>query len=241
MLAGSINSTVASVHADEGILRIRLRVHRFLFNALVFNVNYKDTGNTNVAHMTTFPMYPLELESETLERENAWLYPTFRMLFFNTLHINHGYVKHCFEKLVTPFATASSPYLRKSDFHLVTFYMVVTGHLKLSEVLCKSYRYASPSNPMNILFGLFTALSCSARDPKRCRMVKQPPVVPNKLAMGMAVVYHNAVDEARLWTQLDWNNIASAVVADAVQDSINYEIVRRGSTELMRPCSGLTR
>ena len=125
---------------DQTTSVLRGRVNKFLFNALAFNVNYKDTGNTNVAHMTTFPMYPLETDPRVLERENDGLYPMLRTLFHNTLLINHGYVKHCYERLVSPFALLDSPFLSKRDFNLAVFYLVLTGHLRLSETLCKSYR-----------------------------------------------------------------------------------------------------
>ena len=234
-LARSINNgRVSPVDRTTSVLRGR--VNKFLFNALAFNVNYKDTGNTNVAHMTTFPMYPLETDPRVLERENDGLYPVLRTLFHNTLLINHGYVKHCYERLVSPFALLDSPFLSKRDFNLAVFYLVLTGHLRLSETLCKSYRYSSPSNPVNLLFGLFTALGGGVARRTGVSLTESP-VVPDEHSFGVAVVHLNAPEEARLWGVREWNKI----VADAHlarPNSIEKRRVRRGSTGLMRRVKG---
>ena len=236
-LARSINNGRVSP-VDRQTAALRNRVNKFLFNALAFNINYKDTGHTNVAHMTTFPMYPLETDREVVEKENEWLYPVLRTLFHNTLLINHGYVKHCYERLAAPFALQDSPFLTRRDFNLAVFYLVLTGHLRLSETLCKSYQYSSPSNPVNLLFGLFTALGGGA---SRKRITsgegEDPPALPDEHAFGVAVVHLNAPEEARLWGVREWNKIAANAHL-ARPNSIEKRRVRRGSTGLMRLVKG---
>lgn len=146
---------------------IRKRILRFLKNALTYNINYKDLGHTNVCHMTTFPMYPLEPPPADD------LYQVFRRLFSNTLLINGGYVAHC-DASVVSLGFPDPPFVNRRDFDLALLYMVLTGQVKLTKKVCRSYLFKGGFNPLDEVFDLLTFITRSVPTPPGSLPTAQP-------------------------------------------------------------------
>ena len=214
--------------ASKHTLVIRQRVCKYMMNALVFSVNYKDTGNTNVCHMTNFPMYPL------LNDLGVEVYSIYKALFKNSLQFNNGYTKHCFERMVMDPGVIRSPYLSKRDFIFGVFYMVLTGRMKLSEELCKSYRYSSMVHPINQIFDLMLVL---VSGPSVTPMESQSSVELTQHDFGVAVCHHGAISDARLWNTSKLVSIAagSHKIDPA---SIMYRPTARGTTSILMASKG---
>lgn len=229
-----INAQISTVIglAPKHTLIIRQRVFLYLLNGLCFNVNYKDTGNTNFCHMTTFSMYPLERHCylKTSKRGLGY-YKIFKKLFENSLLINNGYIKHCFEYLIASTHNQSSPFITKRDFFYAVFYFTMTGHMTLSETLCKKYRYCSPSNFFSFLFDLFSmltfSLECIPNNPANI-----PPLCLSQHDLGVCVVYHDAIENIRLWDKCKLHAIAqhSSLIP---LTAIEYQSVYRNSSSLL--------
>lgn len=219
--------------APKHTLIIRQRVFLYLLNGLCFNVNYKDTGNTNFCHMTTFSMYPLERQFclKTTNEKGLRYYNIFQKLFDNSLLINNGYIKHCFEYLIASKHHQSSPFITKRDFYYALFYFIMTGHMSLSEILCKRYRYSSPSNFFSYLFDLFSMLT----SPLECIPSNPGNIHDMCLSqhdLGVCVVYHDAIENIRLWNKCKLHAIAqhSSLIP---LTAIEYNPVYRNSSSLL--------
>lgn len=125
---------------------VRERMIKFLFNALAYNVHYKDLGHMNLEHMTNFFMYPMTNSSQ--------LYPFYTNLFENTLSINGGYLQHC-KKLVIDAGISGNPFVTRRDFDLTLLYFILTGKIKLTVEACRSYLFKGSFNPLADVFKCF--------------------------------------------------------------------------------------
>lgn len=123
-------------------------MRKFLFNALAYNLNYKDLAHTNVEHMTNFFMYPV------VRTQEDRLYPFFSKMFANTLMINGGYLEHCDMEVVDAGLTAN-PFITRRDFDLSLMYFVLTGKMKLTVLACRSYLFKGSFNPLADIYKWF--------------------------------------------------------------------------------------
>lgn len=144
-----INNNDSSIAPTPKYLYIvRRRMFTFLINAISFNVHYKDLGHTNVVHMTNFPMYPLETGPK--------MYGVFNKLFRNTVMINGGYIAHCDRSVVSLGGAENNPFVSRRDFDLVLLYLVLTGKIRLSLEVCRSYLFKGSFNPLSDVFKCLT-------------------------------------------------------------------------------------
>lgn len=139
---------------------VRARMVKFLFNALAYNVNYKDLSHTNVEHMTNFFMYPAEMPHRPI-------YPFCEKLFANTLLVNGGYLNHC-DCIIVDAGISNSPFVTRRDFNLTLLYLVLTGKVRLTVTVCRSYLFKGSYNPLEEVFkGLVMALKMTQALPAR--------------------------------------------------------------------------
>lgn len=184
--AANTNNSVRVVPGYLGI--VRQRMLKFLFNALAYNLNYKDLAHTNVEHMTNFFMYPLVCTPK------GRLYPFFCKMFANTLTINGGYLDHCDKKVLDGGLTCN-PFITRRDFDLVLLYFVLTGKIKLSVLACRSYLYKGSFNPLSDIYKCFLmALKRSCAIPMR--VVGGPWRMANDGLWHMPACQVNLSDEA---------------------------------------------
>lgn len=141
----NINNTIKPT--PEYLITIRRRMHVFLFNALAYNLNYKDLAHTNIEHMTNFFMYPL------ISTPKDKLYPFYSKVFANTLMINGGYLDHCDRKVVD--IIEDNPFITRRDFDLALMYFLLTRKINLSEAACKSYTFKGSFNPLADVYRCF--------------------------------------------------------------------------------------
>lgn len=140
------------IPAPPHVKEVRRRMMKYLRNALFYNVHYKDLGHTNVPHMTNFPMYPL---SEGAHRSDV--YPLFAKLFGNTVKFNGGYLDHC-DDVVIAGRDVSSPFVARRDFDLALVYFVLTGAIRLTKCVCRSYLFKGSFNPLKDVYKVFVAV-----------------------------------------------------------------------------------
>ncbi|KAK3802446.1 hypothetical protein RRG08_018556 [Elysia crispata] len=146
-----INTTKTIPIAPRYLVVIRQRMFRFLTNALVYNVNYKDLGHTNVVHYTNFTMYPF------LKTNTTGLYPFFLRLFDNSLDLNGGYVEYCKSRVVES-TEVSNPFVSRRDFDLALVYFILTDALALPKVSCRSYLFRGGYNTLK---DIYKAVGCA--------------------------------------------------------------------------------
>ncbi|RUS70279.1 hypothetical protein EGW08_021956 [Elysia chlorotica] len=253
-IGGDGKGRLIKASADTAI--IRRRVQKYMFNALIYNINYKDTGNVNICHMTTFPMHVLENNGNVVNADLAEVYPLYKTLFDNTIWMNHQYAKHCFKTVLDPLYFSSMSlsekdynnncFVCKLDFHYAVFYFVMTGGMTISEAVCKNYHYATPVSPLTQLFDLFLVVYAMPMIPSS--RSSSSSTSTSKLysvsleAMVRAVTHHGVVRESRLWTPKVWKAISDAYPE---QPSTPYDlskqippitttVIKRGLIGLMR-------
>ena len=147
-VSADINNSVRVV--PEYLVIIRRRMCKFLFNALAYNLNYKDLAHTNVEHMTNFFMYPLVCTPKDR------LYPFYLKMFANTLMVNGGYLDHC-DRMVVDAGITTNPFITRRDFDLTLMYFVITDKVKLTVTACRSYLFKGSYNPLADVYKCFLA------------------------------------------------------------------------------------
>jgi hypothetical protein len=148
---------------------VRKSVLKYLYNAIFYNVNYKDLALSNVEHMTNFFMYPV---TTTTTHKTAEVYPFYTRMFANTSTVNGGYLEHCFSAIIDG-GIGDHPFVTRRDFDLLLIHEVLTGSIKLSRTLCKSYLFKGTYNPLTDVYKCFvmTLKMSSNVPPAVCRWV----------------------------------------------------------------------
>lgn len=168
--AADTNNSVRA--APEYLVTVRRRMREFLYNALAYNLNYKDLAHTNVVHMTNFFMYPM------VSTPKDKLYPFYSKTFANTLTVNGGYLDHCDREIIDA-GLAAHPFITRRDFDLTLLYFVLTDKIKLTVPACRSYLFKGSFNPLvdvykYFLMALKRANAIPVRAPSRAwKMTKE--------------------------------------------------------------------
>lgn len=137
------NNHAGVTEAPEYLKVARESILEYLFNALFFNVNYKDLAQSNLEHMTNLFMNPMP-EMTTTPR----VYPFYEKMFRNTAITTRGYLTHCFSVVIDA-GVRDHPFVTRRDFDLLLLHKVLTGELKLSLALCRSYLFKGSYNPLS--------------------------------------------------------------------------------------------
>lgn len=164
------NNNAAVTKAPDDLKIVRASVLKYLFNAVYFNVHYKDLALSNIEHMTNFFMYPIIEEDNTATPR---VYPFYKKLFANTSTVNRGYLTHCFTAVIDAGLT-NNPFITRRDFDLMLLHKVLTGELKLSLTLCRSYLFKGSYNPLAEVHKCFVMALRMASEipPTVCQWVK---------------------------------------------------------------------
>lgn len=145
------NNTTGVVKVPVYLRVVRARILKYLYNAVYYNVNYKDLALTNVEHMTNFFMYPIHSD---LKDATPSVYPFYDAMFSNTSTVNKGYLTHCFSAVIDA-GLNQHPFVTRRDFDIILMYMVFTGKIRLTKTLCRSYLFKGSYNPLTDVFKCF--------------------------------------------------------------------------------------
>lgn len=148
LASSNINSAVTEV--PDYLREVRASVMKYLFNAMFYNVNYKDLALTNIEHMTNFFMYPMV----TSETATPNVYPFYESMFANTSLVNGGYLSHCFSVVIDN-GLRKHPFVTRRDFDLLLIHKILTGEVQLSLTICRSYLFKGKYNPLADVYKCF--------------------------------------------------------------------------------------